>query len=74
LEEYENAKSLFDYRMKLPENNSNKWNNFKDYLEFYNMLDCEPLVEAISNSFAKFYELFELDPMLFMTLPSIAFK
>ena len=74
LEDYETSKRLFDDRMALPEGHPNKWYNFKNYLEYYNMLDVEPLIEAIDNSFTKFHELFELDPMLFMTLPSIAFK
>ena len=44
-----------------------------DWLKYYNLLDCRPLVDAILKSFEKFHEYFGVDPMVNMSLPSIAF-
>ena len=38
------------------------------------MIDCKPLIEAITNSFDKFWECFKIDANLHLSLPSMAFK
>ena len=60
--------------MNLPEDDPNKIFNFKGWLKYYNMLDCRPLNQAISNSFTKFWECFRIDANIFLSLPSMAFK
>ena len=45
-----------------------------DWLHFYNCLDTMPLVEAMSTSFEKFHEYFDVDPNMALSLPSLAFK
>ena len=60
--------------MELCEGHPEKMYNFKCWLRFYNMLDVTPLVKAIDAAFSKFHQYFHVDPMLFLSLPSLAFK
>jgi len=64
-EQYEKAKKFYASQM-MP--------NMSFWLEYYNSLDVEPLVEALSNSFAKFHDLFSIDPNMELSLPTVAFK
>ena len=73
-EDYEKAKSLYESRIELPEDHLDKWNNFSDYLKWYNCQDVGPLVIALQNCFGKFYEYFKIDPFTRLSLPSIAFE
>ena len=72
-EEYNNAKFIYETRKNLPAGDSNKWHNFSDYLKFYNLLDVAPLVTALTNCFSAFFKHFGIDPVLRLSLPSIAF-
>ena len=47
--------------------------NMKDWLEYYQMLDTMPLVDALGTCFSKFHELFDIDAILKLSLPSIAY-
>ena len=47
--------------------------NMKDWLEYYQMLDTMPLVHALDTCFSKFHELFDIDPIVKLSLPSIAY-
>ena len=51
-----------------------EWDNFSDYLKWYNSQDVGPLVIALQNSFSKFYEFFKIDPLTKLSLPSMAFE
>ena len=46
----------------LSDSHADKWNNFADYLRYYNLLDTRPLAEALSICFEKFKEFFHVDP------------
>ena len=48
---YNQARDLFNSRRILPSDHPDKWNSFGDWLMFYNLSDCGPLVEAIEKSF-----------------------
>ena len=72
--DYDEAKSLFDQFKSLPESHSDHIKDFKGWLKYYNMIDCRPLNEAITNSFNKFYDCFKIDANLHLSLPSMAFK
>ena len=61
-QEYNDAKHLYESRVALSENDLDKWNDFSDYLRYYNLLDVRPLVEALSICFQKFREYFNVDP------------
>ena len=73
-EAYDEAKQEFNRRKALPDDHPEKIFNFRCWLRLYNLLDCAPLVRAIETSFGKFYEYFGVDPMIHLSLPSIAFK
>ena len=68
-DDYDDAKSMYETKI-----NDGSWSNFSDYLQWYNCQDVGPLVTAISNCFNKFYEYFYIDPLMHLSLPSIAFK
>ena len=72
--DYDEAKSLYEEFKSLPESHPNHIQNFKGWLKYYNMIDCKPLSEAITNSFDKFYTCFKIDANLHLSLPSMAFK
>ena len=72
-EDYNHAKEMYETRLRLPDNHPDKWHNFSAYLKWYNCQDVGPLVVALSNSFQKFYEYFNVDPLTKLSLPSIAF-
>ena len=61
-QEYNDAKHLYESRVTLSDNDPDKWDNFSDYLRYYNLSDVRPLVEALSICFQKFREYFNVDP------------
>ena len=71
---YQNAKDEFNRRKSLPSRDPDHMTNMSDWLKYYNMLDVQPLVEAIDNSFKTFHELFKIDPQTHHSLPSMAFQ
>ena len=73
-QEYMIAKKEFERRQSLCTDDPQKMNNMACWLAYYNGLDVEPLVEAISHSFEKFHILFAVDPNMELSLPSVAFK
>ena len=73
-DEYEMSKRLYDTRRQLADTNVDQWNNFGDYLRYYNLLDTRPLVEALKICFSKFKEFFGVDPGTKLSLPGIAFR
>ena len=73
-DDYENAKLEYENRKLLPESDPLHIKNMACWLNHYNSLDVEPLVEAINYSFQKFHELFSVDPNMELSLPTIAFK
>ena len=73
-DEYETAKAEYYRRYNLPESHPDKMENMVSWLVAYNLLDVGPLVKAISTSFRKFHEYFHVDPMLALSLPSLAFR
>ena len=73
-DDYNKAKTFYESRLALSDNHPDKWNNFSDYLKWYNCQDVGPLVIALQNCFGKFYEYFEIDPFTRLSLPSIAFE
>ena len=56
---YNKGKSKFDYHRSLE--NDDKWENFLDYLRFYNIQDCKPLSIAMRNSFQLFKQTFNVE-------------
>ena len=73
-QDYNDAKTKYDELRNLPEDDPDHISNFKGWLKYYNMIDCKPLIEAITNSFDKFWECFRIDANLHLSLPSMAFK
>ena len=73
-ESYEMARSEFNRRKSLPPCDPQHMSNMADWLKYYNMLDVQPLVEAIDNSFKTFHGLFKIDPQTHHSLPSMAFQ
>ena len=71
---YNQARELFNSRLRLPADHSDKWRSFADFLKFYNLSDCEPLVQSIENSFEKFRQFFSVEPLYHLSLPSMAHR
>ena len=72
IDDYEVAKSEYKRRYGLPDGHPDKMTCMLDWLGYYNKLDVQPLVEAMSRSFQCFYQHFEQDANTFMSLPGIA--
>ena len=66
--DYEDARNLFNAKMQ-----SGEWKNFADYLQYYNLLDVVPLLEAVKVCFSNYKKYFEIDALNFLSLPSIGF-
>ena len=73
-EAYDNAKQEYDSRRALPEGDPRKFYNMKCWLKHYQLLDTTPLVHALDTCFSKFHELFNIDPSLKLSLPSISYE
>ena len=74
MEDYTDAKQEFERRKRLPDSDPEKMENMLDWLQYYNCLDTQPLVEAMEKSFEKFHEFFNVDPNMALSLPSLAFR
>ena len=68
-EDYDSSKSLFESKQAAGE-----WRNMSDYLKYYNLLDVEPLVQAITICFDNYAKFFNVDACSRMSLPSIGFE
>ena len=68
-EDYYSSKSLFESKQAAGE-----WKNMGDYLKYYNLLDVEPLVQAITICFDNYAKFFNVDACSRMSLPSIGFE
>ena len=73
-EEYEKARNNFYLHKSLPESDPNHWSSMVDHLIYYNELDVRPLLLAVSKSFTSFFKMFDYDPNLSLSLPSLSFK
>ena len=71
---YDKAKQEFYRRKALPFFYPDAIFTMADWLEYYNMLDVQPLVQAIEKQFDKFYEFFNVDLTQHNSLPSIALR
>ena len=71
---YESAKQEFDRRRKLPDTHADHISNMFDWLRYYNLLDVKPLTRAIETANSKFNEFFNVDPLISMSLPSLAYE
>ena len=68
-DDYNSSKSLFESKQAAGE-----WRNMGDYLRYYNLLDVEPLVQAITSCFNNYAKFFNVDSCSRMSLPSIGFE
>ena len=50
------------------------WRNFSDYLAFYNNLDVEIILDGFANFCSTFIDEYDLSPVNFLSLPSIALR
>lgn len=66
---YNASKKLFDEKLAAGE-----WTNMSDYLKHYNLLDVEPLVEALKTCFDNYARFFKVDACSRLSLPSISFQ
>ena len=71
---YETAKQEYDRRFNLPKTHADHVSNMFDWLRVYNLLDVKPLTQAIETANSKFNEFFNVDPLISMSLPSLAFE
>ena len=74
IEEYDTAKSEYNRRRQLAPTDPDYMANFSGWLRYYQMLDVVPLTRAIENSFKCFFNYFGNNPLLFRSLPALAFK
>ena len=66
---YNSSKALFDSKQAAGE-----WHSMADYLKYYNLLDVEPLVQALSTCFDNYAKFFNVDACSSLSLPSIGFQ
>ena len=66
---YNSMKSLFESKQAAGE-----WSSMADYLRYYNLLDVEPLVQAITTCFDNYAKFFKVDSCSRMSLPTIGFE
>ena len=71
-EEYDTAKSEYYRRKKLPSSDPEKIYNMGNWLEHYNRLDVDPLIEAVTNMSESYYKYFETDLFSKSSLPAIS--
>ena len=63
-EDYDDAKTYFE----------NNCDSMKNYLDWYNCQDVDPFIRAIERQFAAFNNLFGVNLLSFISLPSVASK
>ena len=68
-DDYNTSKSLFESKQTAGE-----WSSMADYLRYYNLLDVEPLVQAITTCFDNYAKFFKVDSCSRMSLPTIGFE
>ena len=68
-DDYNTSKSLFESKQAAGE-----WKNMADYLRYYNLLDVEPLVQALTSCFDNYAKFFNVDAGSRLSLPSIGFE
>lgn len=87
-EEYEAQKIEFYRRRNLPSTHPDHYDSMADYLRVsfisfylheyifktYNIADVVPFMRAIQTSFGSFKEHFDINPLQFLSLPSIALR
>lgn len=66
---YNASKAVFNNNVA-----AGKWSNMADYLKYYNLLDVEPLVQALTTCFDNYAKFFNVDACSSMSLPSIGFQ
>ena len=71
-EVYNQCKTEYYRRLNLPRGHEEKWNNFEDYLKFYNLSDVKPASLALIKQFETYLENFGSYPNHFLGLPSFA--
>ena len=69
---YNQCKSEYERRLSLASGDPEKWENFEDYLKFYNMSDVKPASLALIKQFETYLENFGSYPNQFLGLPSFA--
>ena len=65
---YNSSKAVFDEKI------ANEWTSMADYLRYYNLLDVEPLVQALQTCFDNYAKFFGVDANSRLSLPSIGFQ
>ena len=73
-EMYNTAKETYESHLALPEGHPEKWYNMRDYLRYYNLLDVEPLKDALKSCFENYRKYFHVDGLSKLSLPSIGFQ
>ena len=71
-EVYEKCKNEYERRRSLAPGDPEKWENFEDYLKFYNMSDVKPASQALITQFETYLQNFGSYPNHFLGLPSFA--
>ena len=66
---YNASKSIYESKVAAGE-----WSNMSHFLKYYNLLDVEPLVQAIQTCFDNYAKFFNVDAGSRMSLPSIGFQ
>ena len=74
IELYEKGKNKYEHHRALESAHPKKWNNFMDYLRFYNLSDCKPLSVAMLNSFNLFEKTFGINMFYEYSLAGFAQK
>ena len=72
VERYESCRNEYNRRKNLDAGHEDYINDMSGWLKLYQMSDVIPLVTAVQNNFAKFWELFNIDPNCHNSLPSMA--
>ena len=66
---YNTSKAVFESKQAAGE-----WSTMADYLQYYNLLDVVPLVQAITTCFENYRKFFNVDACSRLSLPSISFQ
>ena len=67
--DYEDVKNMFNLKIS-----TKQWSSMADYLRYYNLLDVEPLVDALKTCFSSYAKFFDIDALRYLSLPSIGFQ
>ena len=69
---YTLCKNEYERRLQLPREHPEKWNNFEDYLKFYNLSDVKPASLALIKQFETYLDNFGSYANHFLGLPGFA--